>query len=49
MINYFFDEPYRLIRSALRGTHLMLQGGLVRKRTILPDPSLEYLPTNARR
>lgn len=39
-----FYKLYRLIRSAPGGTHLVLQSGLARKRTTLPDPSLEYLP-----
>ncbi|WZZ56672.1 hypothetical protein YC2023_056779 [Brassica napus] len=42
---FFFDKLYRLIRSASGGTHLVLQSGLA---TTLPDPSLEYLSTNAR-
>ena len=45
---FFFDKPYRLIWWAPGETHLVLQSGLARKRTTLPDPSLEYLPTNAR-
>ena len=50
MFFFFFDKPYRdrLIRSVPGRTHLVLQSGLARKRTTLPDPSLEYLPTNAR-
>ena len=46
--NFFFDKPYRLIRPAPGGTHLVLQSGLTRKRTTLPSPNLEYLPTNAK-
>jgi len=44
LVHFFiFDKPYRLIRSAPGGTHLVR--GLARKRTTLYDPSLEYLPT----
>ena len=41
----FFNKPWLSVGSGR--THLVIQIGLVRKRTTLFDPSLKYFPTIA--